>query len=799
MSTYLNSPGVSSREIDTSQVRQQPATVGAAIIGPTVKGPVNVPTLITSYSEYVNTFGDTFIFGSEFGEKATTYLTSISAEKYFNEGGESLLVTRVASGSYTEATSTPILNTAVLSTSIEVGLKTDLTSSITTFPTGTRAFSSFTVNPTTDGSGTGLEIQYQTGYTRGGTVIFPDTINVTKPGTGYEAGDTLTIPGSQLGLNAAGRLITGGNNLSQSIEEAYVDGIYRFNTSGGTSLRGWSDLTGSFGTGQVNYQITSTGDYTAVVSKLEMAAPRRPRKVHDDNFDINEKYAIPFYTGRTWRYITFRLSGSNFEAHTPLVITLQSKDIATRTGDVAFELATLTKGELMNSDSISTDTLEDGTVDNIRWEIPTINTSSGEFSLLVRRGDDSNANKVVLETFNRLSLDPNSEYYISKVIGDQTQTIATEGTETYLETVGAYPNKSNYIRVKSVAYKTPNYLGNTGTPSAIHKTYIPVIQSGSFAQAKGAESPNGNATFYKDINTVTGSLEILTSQGIPAASYASAIALLANKNEYKYNVISVPGLTYDNSKHTSTLNTLIENTEKRGDAIAVVDIVNYGSTIENVKSKASALNSSYAATYWPWMEVQDPSTGLRVEVPPSTLIPGVYAYTDRVSKPWFAPAGNKRGILGSGTVGERKLAQSTRDDLYTSKVNPITFINGIGAVVYGQKTLQTRASALDRINVRRLLIELKSYLEQIAGTLVFEQNSIVTRNSFINKVTPYLEKIQQGQGIYAFKVVMDDTNNTPDVIDRNELIGQVYIQPTKTAEFIYLDFNITPTGVAFPD
>ena len=799
MSAYLNSPGVSSREIDTSQVRQQPVTVGAAVIGPTVKGPVNIPTLVTSYSEYVNTFGDSFMFGSEFGEKATTYLTSISAEKYFNNGGESLLVTRVASGSYTEATSTPILNTAVLSTSIEVGLKTDLTSSITTFPTGTRAFSSFTVNPTTDGSGTGLEIQYQTGFTAGGIVRFPDTINVTKPGTGYQVGDTLTIPGSQLGLNAAGRLITGENNLSQSIEEAYVDGTYRFNTRGRTSLRGWSSLTGSFGTGEVNYEITSTGDYTATVSKLEMAAPRSPRKVHDDNFDINEKYAIPFYTGRTWRYITFRLSGSNFEAHTPLVITLQGKDIATQTGDVAFELATLSKGELMNSDSISTDTLENGTIDNIRWEIPTVDTSSGEFSLLIRRGDDSNANKVVLETFNRLSLDPNSEYYISKVIGDQTQIIATEGTETYLETTGAYPNKSKYVRVKSIAYKTPNYLGNTATPTAAYKASIPVIQSGSFAGAEGAASPNGNATFYKDINTVTGSLAILTSQGVPAASYASAIALLANKDEYRYNIISTPGLTYDNSDHTSTLNTLIENTEKRGDAIAIVDVVNYGSTIENVKSKASALNSSYAATYWPWVEIQDPSTGLRVEVPPSTLIPGVYAYTDKVSKPWFAPAGIKRGVLGTGTVAERKLAQSTRDNLYTSKVNPITSINRIGSVVYGQKTLQTKASALDRVNVRRLLIELKSYLGQVAETLVFEQNSIVTRNSFINKVTPYLESIQQNQGLYAFKVVMDDTNNTPDVIDRNQLIGQIYIQPTKTAEFIYLDFNITPTGVAFPD
>ena len=798
MSTYLNSPGVSSREIDTSQVKQQPVTVGAAIIGPTVKGPVNIPTLVTSYSEYVNTFGDTFMFGSEFGEKATTYLTSISAENYFNSGGDSLIVTRVASGSYTEATSTPILNTTVLGTSIEVGLNTDLTSSITTFPTGTRALSSFTVNPT-GGSGTGLELQYLTGRSRGGTIITPDTINVTKPGTGYEVDDTLTIPGSQLGLNPAGRLITGENNLSQSIAEDNVNGVRFLNTAGGTSLRGWAFQTGSFGTGQVNYEINSTGEYTATVTKLEMAAPRHPRKVHDDNFDIGEKYAIPFYAGGRWRYITWILTANNFEAHTPLVITLQAKDLTIRTGDVAFELATLTKGELMNSDSVGGDILENGTVDNIRWEIPTVDTSSGEFSLLIRRGNDSNSNKVVLETFNRLSLDPNSEYYISKVIGDQTQVIATEGTETYLETTGEYPNRSKYVRVKSVAYKTPDYLGNTGTPSTAYKASIPIVQSGSFAGAEGAESPNGNATFYKDITTTTGSLEIQTSQGIPVTSYASAIALLANKDEYRYNVISVPGLTYDNSNHTSTLNTLIENTEKRGDAIAVVDIVNYGSTVENVKSKASTLNSSYAATYWPWVEIQDPSTGLRVEVPPSTLIPGIYAYTDRVSKPWFAPAGIKRGVLGNNAIAERKLAQSTRDDLYTSKVNPITSINGIGSVVYGQKTLQTRASALDRVNVRRLLIELKSYLEQIAGTLVFEQNSIVTRNSFINKVTPYLEKIQQGQGIYAFKVVMDDTNNTPDVIDRNELIGQIYIQPTKTAEFVYLDFNITPTGVAFPD
>ena len=138
-----------------------------------------------------------------------------------------------------------------------------------------------------------------------------------------------------------------------------------------------------------------------------------------------------------------------------------------------------------------------------------------------------------------------------------------------------------------------------------------------------------------------------------------------------------------------------------------------------------------------------------------------------------------------------------RNTLYTAKVNPIAVFPGQGTVVYGQKTLQARASALDRVNVRRLLIALKGYIGQIAQTLVFEQNTAVTRNRFLSQVNPYLDYVQQRQGLYAFRVVMDETNNTPDVIDRNLLVGAIYLQPTRTAEFIQLDFNILPTGVTF--
>ena len=147
---------------------------------------------------------------------------------------------------------------------------------------------------------------------------------------------------------------------------------------------------------------------------------------------------------------------------------------------------------------------------------------------------------------------------------------------------------------------------------------------------------------------------------------------------------------------------------------------------------------------------------------------------------------------------ERRLTTVNRDTLYTANVNPIATFPGNDVVVFGQKTLQKQASALDRVNVRRLLISLKSFISQIADNLVFEQNTAATRNNFLTQVNPYLETVQQRQGLYAFKVVMDETNNGPDVVDRNELVGAIYLQPTKTAEFIMLDFNIFPTGATFP-
>jgi phage tail sheath protein FI len=243
---------------------------------------------------------------------------------------------------------------------------------------------------------------------------------------------------------------------------------------------------------------------------------------------------------------------------------------------------------------------------------------------------------------------------------------------------------------------------------------------------------------------------------------------------------------------------MISVVEGRGDAIAIIDNGVYGTAVLTAATNAAGQSSNYSATYYPWVQLFSSNLGKVVWAPPSTVMGGVLAFNDQVGAEWFAPAGLNRGGVPSVLKAERRLSQSDRDTLYNANVNPLATFPGEGVVVFGQKTLQRRATSLDRVNVRRLLISLKGFIGQVANNLVFEQNTNVTRNRFLAQVNPYMESVVQRQGLYAYKVVMDDSNNTPDVIDRNQLVGQIYVQPTKTAEFIILNFNILPTGATFP-
>jgi phage tail sheath protein FI len=359
-----------------------------------------------------------------------------------------------------------------------------------------------------------------------------------------------------------------------------------------------------------------------------------------------------------------------------------------------------------------------------------------------------------------------------------------------MELSGSYTNMSQYIRVRTVNYPTPNYFDANGIAITAYTASLPVNGSGSaggsFTGAAGTVSNTIN--LYDRISTNT--------QGLVGASYNNMIALLGNPEAYQFNLLFAPGLL--NDVHTTQATNIINNTIARGDSMYVMDLGVYGTSVGAAVAQAQSRDTSYAATYFPWVRIIDPATGRQVWVPASTVIPGVYAFNDKVSAPWFAPAGINRGGLSTVLQAELKLTQGNKDTLYSSNINPIATLPKQGVVVYGQKTLQKSQSALDRVNVRRLMIELKSYIKQIADTVVFEQNTITTRNSFIARVTPFLEGIQQKQGLYAYKVIMDSTNNGPAVIDQNQLVGQIYIQPTRTAEFISLDFILTPTGTEFP-
>lgn len=728
MAETLLSPGVFVSENDLSQITQGPVAAGAAIVGPTVTGPVNIPTLVTSYSQYKALFGASFISGGAPYE----YLTSISALNYFEQGGDSLLVTRVASGSYTSAT-------ASIGNSVVAISGASPTASINT--TG------FTVADT--GSGVAF------------TIV--DANN-----------NYYYLAGAAFGFDY--------NTYSSTLDYGY----FSPNLGSGYNINQWTASLISLV--NTNPELSSLISITSNGTSLAISASAG-----------TAGNGIKIYTGI---YIG-QVTGST-------VVKATLSGGTTNTLNAAFDLETITQGEVMNNNGSLSSTvngaLPSGSSANIRWEIVGADTGSGVFSLIIRRGDDYENNKTVLESWNNISLDPNQPNYISYVIGDAKENPVLENGQYYLQLSGSYANKSKYVRVKNVYTPTPNYLNQYGQPYAQYTASIPRIGSGSAQGTFGAASGRVWGSFGKaPLNLFEGikttvAVEATNGaqsnvQGVFVTDYTVATSLLLNKDAYDFNVIYAPGVNTQNAP--SVVSDVLNISQTRGDSIAVVDLASFGQSISTVIQRAQTYDNSYGAAYWPWVQISSRETGKTNFVPASTLVPAVYEYNDKVSAEWFAPAGLNRGGMSTVLRPERRLSVDDRNSLYTAKVNPIATFPGVGTVIYGQKTLQSKASALDRVNVRRLLIALKRYIGQIGETIVFEPNTQVTRNKFLNQVNPYLESVQQRQGLYSFQVVMDETNNTPDVIDRNQLVGTIYLQPTRVAEFIQLDFNVLPTGTTF--
>jgi len=566
MAETIISPGVFQNESDQSLYTQTPQSIGAAIVGPTVKGRPYVPTYVTNYNQYLSLFGDVFKSGSYYYE----YFTSMTAKEYFSNGGQTLLVTRIISGSANVGT-----------------------------------------------------------YAQA---------NVTSGSTTQLVLETLA----------------------------------------------WGD-------------------------------------------------------------------------------------------------------QMNNTSSLVSGALASGSSYNVRWEVTNVNTGSGTFTLVVRRGDDNSSQKNILETWANMSLDPQLPNYVSRVIGDLKPVY--DVTNAYVNYTGSYKNNSQYVRVASVTTPNVDSIDNNGNFKVTqYSGSLPTVGSGSFGGSFSGGAVDTSAQKLMNENITTTNI-----QGFSPNDYNTAFTLLSNKDEYQFNVLLAPGVGLDGSASDD----MIACVESRGDAIAIVDNGVFGTAVVAATTNAAGSSSNYGATYYPWVQLYSSNLGKAVWCPPSTVVGGVLAFNDQVGAEWFAPAGLNRGGIPSILLVERRLQQSQRDTLYSGNVNPIATFPGSGVCIYGQKTLQRKPTSLDRVNVRRLLIALKREIGKISNTLVFEQNTTVTRNRFLSQVNPFLESVVQRQGLYAYKVEMDDSNNTADVIDRNQLVGQIYIQPAKTVEFIILNFNLSPTGAQF--
>ena len=718
MAEKIISPGVFTNEIDQSFLPAAVQAIGAAVVGPTQKGPAMIPTRVSSYSEFLAKFGGDFSSGSGASEDSYKYLTNYSVQEYLKYA-DTLTVVRILAGDYGPASAQ---------------VSSSGTSTAAVAATGTFAIN---IEPHDISDS---DVENSTVRLRAGTTnFFFSTASITGP----------SVPGANIFKysDAAGKhagLVEMINASASAFFSASTDG---------TNLQLTASNAGTDG----NLLALATGSRSSLLFEID-----------------------PTGSGDLF------LSGGTGAVGNPAQ---------------AFKLFTLADGEDQNS--VSTEgtngLLPSGSKNNVRWEVTNVNDAKGTFTLLIRRGDDTNRRKTILEQYNNLTLDPTSPNYIARAIGDQVQTLRDAGgNDPFLQLSGSFPNRSRYVRV-AVQSTTYQYLDENGDiRDANLSSSLPQAGSGSFEGGSDGNVQHPRAFYDTISNTNTQGFNLgIGSQG--KTSYIDAIRLLKNQDEYDINLITLPGLVDNFTNHAEVLTEALNMCEDRADCFLVYDPVEYGSAISTATAKAEARDTNYASVYWPWVKIPDIDLGRNVWVPASTLIPSVYAFNDRVAAPWFAPAGLNRGGIDIAVLAERKLTKANRDTLYESNVNPIATFPNTGVTVFGQKTLQKKASALDRVNVRRLLIAAKKFIASTSKFLVFEQNTAATRNRFLGIANPYFEDVQQRQGLFAFRVVMDESNNGPDVVDRNEMRGQIFLQPAKTAEFIIIDFNVLPTGAEFPE
>ena len=758
MAEKIVSPGVFTRENDLSFLQQGIADIGTAFIGPFKEGPL-VPTLVNTQTEFEQLFGTV----------DDTYYTPIAVQAYLKEAGAATICRVAGVGGYTEPAPL-VLTLASGSTTASVGI----------------LFNTSTVNAS--------------GSLSGSTVV-----NVGN-------GDFI-FSGSV-------------NSFTTSLDPADVNDI---ESSFGTDARGTKE-------GYV-YAFFTTKAATLISASITASLTVFPAQdFTDDAKEAQTPYIqSQLISGQRYNLLRFETIGAGNAANTKVKVgitnikaagTISGTDYGTFT--IVVRAYSDTNRRKTVYETYSNVTLDPNSVNYVYRVIGDRHITIGSDGKVTETGDWVNKSKYV----RLVNTERDSTLSYEKI---PVQAIPAGHAAYKLPVSGSTAAQSNlipavtYVEATATVYGGINLDGNsdnsiyikplpTGAPTGSNTAFSLDTNNGggtavnltssaadeivkrnflvAFQEGWDGTNPTTQIKKAGDItnnNTQGFDCTSLTTSG--SIAYLKQINALSNADEYDVQMVVTPGLNYQD--HTALVNAVLDMVTDRGDAFYITEGVGYSGTINEVRNQAAEVDSNYAGMYYPWVKTIDINTNRLIAIPPSTLLPAVYAANDRVAAEWFAPAGLNRGGLSGAVAVLNKLTQTDRDNLYESKVNPIVQFPGQGIVAFGQKTLQDKPSALDRINVRRLLLTVRKYVASTSRYLIFEQNTSTTRNRFLNIVNPYFEGIQQRQGLYAFKVVMDESNNTPDSIDRNFLNGSIYLQPTKTAEFIQIDFNILPTGATF--
>jgi len=770
MAERIVSPGVFTRENDLSFLAQGIGEIGAAFIGPFKQGPVFVPTVVRTQSE----------FESIFGTPDGTYYTEYAVQNYLREAGVATIVRVGGVGGYQEAAPIGIFASGGLSSEKLIGV---LHSTKTGNQNVTKAVQLIS-DPRAGYSGSFLMSGSDFGWISASILpkdsndlsdVFGTSPFGSKKAYTYTYFENLA---SASYSNANGGTIVTSAVLPQQdfafnaqaaetpmVQSQLISGdrynLFKFVTLGHGTL-----YNTKFKIGVSNVKAAGEDggtDYSTFTVTIRSFGDTDKRKSVVETFNnVNLDPASPNYIARRIgdRYFTIGLDGKITEYGDYTNKSAYVRVVVSDAGSFPISAAPFGHGAYTNPIKASNNT-QALKVQAVTYQ--TNSTGNSSSSPIYYSGFDFETNGIKLDNSNYLKPIPTNAETGSNV------SFAFDANGLQYQMTGSV--SSDMVKRQFVlAFQ----MGFDGT-----NPVTPILKAGE--NGWGAGNTQG---FNCSTSTSSGSV-----------AYTKAIAAISNPDEYDINMVVTPGIV--RRLHPAITTRVIDMVEERQDAFYIADFNDSADTITQATEEANSVDSNYVGTYYPWVKTIDTNTNKLTTVPPSTLLPAVYASNDRLAAEWFAPAGlNRGGIVGAVSVLNR-LTHSERDTLYENKVNPIAAFPGQGIVAFGQKTLQDKASALDRINVRRLLITVKKYIASTSRYLVFEQNTSETRGRFLNTVNPYLEAIQQRQGLYAFKVVMDETNNTPDVIDRNIMAGQIFLQPAKTAEFIVIDFNILPTGASF--